>query len=713
MDTHDRRDRSTTGGVGSDAAAVLGIAGYDELVEVGRGGFGVVYRAVQPDLARVVAIKVLTSSSLDERARHRFDRERRVLGMLGAHPHIISVFQSGYSDERRPYIVMEYMPGGSLADRLETLGALSWPAVLDIGVKVAGALHNAHLAGVLHRDLKPDNILMSAFGEPVLADFGIAAVTGANTSRTGNLMASVAYAAPEVLEGKRTTPAADIYSFGATLFSLLAAHAPFWRATDDSVIPVVTRILTERPPDLRTRGVPPAVCDVVERSLAKEPDDRFASAEELGRALQAVQRAHDLMPTALVFSLTALDQAAGSGLAGRTSDTPTPSGTPAGLPWLDRVREAAGSPPATTPPRTSATPIPAIPTPATPTPATPTPATPTPATPTPATPTPASAPGGDGGRRRSVSVVAAAAAAAVGLAALIWSVAGGGDGDGDDGSRPTTAISATDVTGAPTSAATTPSPTASTSPPSSATTPVTPVTAATVAVPDVSGQFASPDSVTQALTTAGFVPTRVPTASPTTPAGTVIGLDPAIGARLAPGSTVKVLVSTGSPDAAVPPVDGLSADAAQQALEAAGFQVRREVVDNPFLEAGVVIETAPPVGTIELKGVTIVLRIAAGPTPATTAPVTPTSPVTSPGTTPTTPTTPPPPPPSGPRIPNVVGLSPQAAQSRLQSEGFGAVRSADQCSTTQDGLVISQAPGAGPAEAGATVFFVVGSALMC
>jgi serine/threonine-protein kinase PknK len=705
METHDRRDRSTTSGVGSDVAAVLGIAGYDELIEVGRGGFGVVYRAVQPDLARVVAIKVLTSSSLDERARHRFDRERRVLGMLGAHPHIISVFQSGYSDERRPYIVMEYMPGGSLADRVETLGAVSWPEVLDIGVKVAGALHNAHLAGVLHRDLKPDNILVSAFGEPVLADFGIAAVTGANTSRTGNLMASVAYAAPEVLEGKRTTAAADVYSFGATLFSLLAAHAPFWRATDESVIPVVTRILTENPPDLRVRGVPPAVCEVVERALAKEPEHRFASAEELGRALQSVQSAHGLAPTPLVFSLTALDRA-GSGIAGRTSGgetpTPTPSGAPPGPSWLDRVRAAGTS--ALTP----ATPTPATPTPATPTPATPTPATPTPATPSPPPP-PAPAPTEDV-RRRPVGLVAAAVAAAIGLGALVWSVAGG---DGGGGSPPTSAIAATSPTSptaAPSSAVTASSPGST----GTSSTVTTPVTSATVPVPDVSAQFASADAVAQALTTAGFVVTRVPMASPSVASGTVIGLDPAIGAAVARGATVKVLVSTGSSDAMVPPVDGLSADAAQQAIEAAGFQVRREVVDNLFLEAGLAIETSPPAGTVELKGVTIVLRIAAGPAPATSAPVSPTSPVTSPGSTPTNSTTPspPPPPPAGPRVPNVVGLSPQSANARLQAEGFGAVRSADQCST-QDGLVISQDPGPGPADAGATVFFVVGSSLLC
>jgi serine/threonine protein kinase/beta-lactam-binding protein with PASTA domain len=696
LDTQDRRQPGTSGGGGSDATAGRGIAGYDDLVEVGRGGFGVVYRADQPDLARVDAIKVLTTSALDERARHRFDRERRVLGMLGAHPHIISVYQSGFSDDR-PYIVMEYMPGGSLAARTETGGALSWPEVLDIGVKVAGALHNAHLAGVLHRDLKPDNILVSAYGEPVLADFGIAAVTGVNTSRTGNLMASVAYAAPEVLEGKRTTAAADVYSFGATLFALLAGHAPHWRATDESVIPVVTRILTERPPDLRARGVPGDVCDVVERALAKDPADRYASAEELGRALQAVQRAHDMSPTSLVFSLTALDQAGAitGGLPGLpAATTPTPTGSPLGPSWLDRIRAASPSwtPPPTTPPPAE---VPEL----------------LQATPTP-TPTevPAPAPELDGPprvRRRLPVVGAAAAAAVLGVAALIWSLAG----SGDEGTSSTTLVSAVETgTTAPTG---TTGPTATASAPTGSTAGPTATGAATVAVPDLSSQFASPDLVERSLVEAGFSPTRMPTVSATVPSGRVIGLDPAIGATVGRGASIKVLVSTGAAEAEVPKVDGLTADAAQQALEAKGFVVRRELVDSVFTPAGVALETNPAAGSTQLRGDTVLLRVSAGP-PATESTTSPTT--SRPGPTPSsTPSSspPPPPPPPGPSIPNVVGLDPQTANARLQGQGFAASRGADVCSTTQDGLVVSQSPAPGPAEAGATVVVRVGSALLC
>ena len=683
-----------------------------------------------------------------------------VLGMLGAHPHIISVFQSGYSDERRPYIVMEFMPGGSLANRLESMGALSWPEVLDIGVKVAGALHNAHLAGVLHRDLKPDNILVSAFGEPALADFGIAAVTGANTSRTGNLMASVAYAAPEVLEGKHATATADVYSFGATLFALLAAHVPHWRATDESVIPVVTRILTEAPPDLRRRGVPADVCAVVERALARDPADRFATAEDLGRALQAVQQAHDLTPTHLVFSLTALDQA-GSGIAGRRASPGRPASPSArrarphppraaprpDVPGSTACRDAGGVvPPTSAPPHRNvgpgslgpglglalgsprprrrarrprtgqrtgggphARPAAALRRPDRGGTAAARP--PDARSGSAGRPAPAPAPADGGERHRRVAVAGAALAALLGLGALVWSLAGGEGG----GSGPSPTTAATTATTARATATTGPT----TSAPTTAATAVT----ATTPVPDVSTQFATPTAVESALRTAGFAVTRVPTASPTVAAGTVIGLDPAIGTPLAPGATVRVLVSTGASEATVPAVDGLQADAAQAALEAAGFPVRRDVVESLFLAAGVVIETVPAAGTVELKGVTVVLRISSGPpapatTAATTGPRTVTTGGGSAGTTPTTPTTPTTQTtstqPSGPRIPSVVGLSPQAATARLQSEGFGASRGPDQCSSTGDGLVVSQSPGAGTsAESGAVVFFNVGSSLQC
>ena len=311
-------------------------------------------------------------------------------------------------------------------------------------------------------------------------------------------------------------------------------------------------------------------------------------------------------------------------------------------------------------------------------------------------------------------MIAAATAALVGLAALVWSLAGGGGGEA--GSSPTTVSSAPSTSRATTTTAveTTTTDAAGTGP-----TAPTATAAATRAVPDLSAQFTTPAAVEAALRAAGFAVTRVPTASPDVASGTVIRLDPAAGTPLAPGAAVKVLVSTGASDAKVPTVDGQPADAAQQAVEAAGFSVRRELVENPFLEAGLVIETQPAGGTVELKGVTVVLRVSSGPATTTTTPAPTTTRTTVPGgtapTSPTTPTTPTTPTPTGPRVPNVVGLSPQAASARLSADGYGASRGADQCApAAQDGLVVSQNPGSGASvEAGGVVFFFVGNSLQC
>jgi beta-lactam-binding protein with PASTA domain len=317
------------------------------------------------------------------------------------------------------------------------------------------------------------------------------------------------------------------------------------------------------------------------------------------------------------------------------------------------------------------------------------------------------------GHQRGLTVAAAAVAAAVGVAALAWSLMGGDDGQ----PPPTTPISATVApSSAPTGTTADLVPTIGTE-----AGPTIPTAPATATVPDVQDRFATPDAVEQALREAGFVTTRVPQASPDVPLGTVIALDPAAGTTVAPSATVKVFVSTGSADAEVPAVDGQPADAAQQAIEAAGFVVRRETVSNPFLADGLVIETSPSAGTRALKGVVVVLRVSSGPespstqptSPPAPTPPSPSTPTPPPPTPPTPPTPPPPPPPVGPRIPNVVGLSAQDAQARLRAQGFSPSRQADVCSTSQDGLVVSQDPPAGPAEAGGTVYFTVGSALLC
>ena len=269
--------------------AGLGIEGYDEAVLVAEGGFARVYRARQPAFDRLVAVKVLSKVALDERAMRQFARERAAIGSLSGHPNIVTVYDAGLTDAGFPYLAMEYLPNGSLADRLDRDGPVDWEEMARIGVRLAGALESAHLAGILHRDVKPENVMMTGFGEPQLTDFGIARVLTGPETRTVNQAVSVAHAAPEVLNGEPFTRRSDIYSLGSTLFTLLWGCPPFLRDDDELLLSLLVRITTLPPPDLRARGVPDAVCQSLERSMAKRPADRQGSALELAEDLQRAE----------------------------------------------------------------------------------------------------------------------------------------------------------------------------------------------------------------------------------------------------------------------------------------------------------------------------------------------------------------------------------------------------------------------------------------
>ncbi|MGR6520298.1 serine/threonine-protein kinase (plasmid) [Rhodococcus erythropolis] len=185
------------------SAAELGGVGFDDAEEIGRGGFGVVYRCTQEDLDRAVAVKVLTVD-LDEENRSRFFREQQAMGRLTGHPNVVNILQVGATDSGRPYIVMPYHPQDSLDARIRRDGPLLLNEALRVGVKLAGAVESAHRLGIVHRDIKPVNILLTDYGEPELADFGIAHITGGFETATGVVTGSPAYTAPEVLGGRST-----------------------------------------------------------------------------------------------------------------------------------------------------------------------------------------------------------------------------------------------------------------------------------------------------------------------------------------------------------------------------------------------------------------------------------------------------------------------------------------------------------------------------
>lgn len=264
-------------------------AGLRAAEQIGRGAHGEVWRAWQPQFERWIALKVL-GEALSGRAEEAFRRECRAIGSLSGHPFVVPVYDAGALRDGRPYLVMPFLSQGSLADALQRRGPLGVAETLDVGVKVASALAAAHGAGVLHRDVKPENLLLSHYGEPQLADFGIARGLDERT-RTGLVAATPLHAAPEVLEGRPASAASDVYGLGSTLFRLLAGRAAFFEADDASLFPLLLRISSEPPPDLAVLGlgVPAPVADLVSATMAKDPAQRPPGGAALGRALQDVQ----------------------------------------------------------------------------------------------------------------------------------------------------------------------------------------------------------------------------------------------------------------------------------------------------------------------------------------------------------------------------------------------------------------------------------------
>ncbi|AWK71120.1 protein kinase [Rhodococcus oxybenzonivorans] len=280
---------ATQRAVTSSLTAELEAAGFEDAVEIGRGGFGVVYRCRQPALDRSVAVKVLTAD-LDDENRERFLREQRAMGRLTGHPNIVNVLGVGTTSSGRPYLVMPYYAQDSLDAMIRRQGPLSLEQVLRLGVKVAASLETAHRIGIVHRDVKPTNILLTDYGEPALTDFGIAHITGGFETATGVVTGSPAFTAPEVLAGRSPSPAADIYSLGATLFCAATGHAAVERRRGEQVVAQFIRLRSEPIPNLREQGLPGDVSAAIEQAMSAV--SHRPSAAGLGEQLQEAQSRH-------------------------------------------------------------------------------------------------------------------------------------------------------------------------------------------------------------------------------------------------------------------------------------------------------------------------------------------------------------------------------------------------------------------------------------
>ncbi len=279
------------GGLGSMAEGQMRQVGrYQVKSRLGRGGMATVYRAHDPSIGRDVAIKFLHASLCeDEDCRMRFLREARAAGGL-SHPNIVVVHDVG-EIERRPYMAMELIDGLPLSDKLEKIRCLPVREVVIIGLQLARALEYAHARGIVHRDIKPGNIMILADGQTIkVADFGIAHMDdGSNEQRTmiGAVMGTPQYMSPEQTRGDKVDGRSDLFSAGIVLYQLLAGERPF---RGESLVAVATKIATEDPPPLNQKRpeVPASLRRVVDRLLAKKPEQRYQSGKEVVEALQKV-----------------------------------------------------------------------------------------------------------------------------------------------------------------------------------------------------------------------------------------------------------------------------------------------------------------------------------------------------------------------------------------------------------------------------------------
>ena len=307
----------------------LGIGGLDHAVEIGSGASAVVYRATQADLDREVAVKVL--STTDEAFVRRFRREAKTLGKLSLNPGIVTVHGTGVTADGQPYLILELCQS-SVLDHLRSAGRFEVGAACRAGAQVADALAAAHAAGVVHRDIKPGNILRSQTGTHMIADFGISTVRGSTLGQTDAIGFTAGYVAPEILKGDEPNPAGDVYALGATLFHMLSGRSAF--ADPDkpgNLLALAHRVVNDPLDDLRLEGIPDDVCRIIEAAMAKHPTDR-PTATQLRDQLHAVAGGDLTMPGRPALAPFPNPGAAGQPTIASTPFTPDPG--PGDMPTL-------------------------------------------------------------------------------------------------------------------------------------------------------------------------------------------------------------------------------------------------------------------------------------------------------------------------------------------------------------------------------------------
>ncbi|MGQ1797667.1 Stk1 family PASTA domain-containing Ser/Thr kinase [Kocuria oceani] len=538
---------------------------YELGPRIARGGTATVYRAVDTRLERTVAVKLMHPHlAEDPAAADRFVREARAAARL-SHPHVVSVLDQGHAADGVPYLVMEHVEGSTLRDLLRRRGALTPREALEVMEAALDGLAAAHRAGLVHRDVKPENVLIAAGGRVTVADFGLTRAVDQHTG-SGTVLGTVGYASPELVTGQRVDTRADVYSAGIVLFELLCGRRPF----EGAPLAVAHAHAEGRVPDLRSLdpGVPGALARLVARATARDPEDRPADAREMLeqlRAVRAVLRPEELDRAPAPRTGGPVPRTTGADSA-RTGTT-----TPGGAPTEVLGRGAAGSPvPGGT--RTEVLGRQQAPTETLRRREDPTEALRPAGAATEALPAPRPAGSSDPWRpaielrpRRPLRAAAhlALAALAVAAAAFLGWLIGTGPGG-------------------------------------------------TVSVPEVRGT--GPELAQQYLAGAGLRNVAVhETPDPAAPAGTVIGTDPAASATVRPAEQVVLLVSTGPEQVTAPDVVGMSAEDAAARLGDADLAAGARTAVSDDAAAGTVVGQHPEAGTEVAAGSAVDLAVSRGP----------------------------------------------------------------------------------------------------
>ena len=264
---------------------------YKVVGELGRGAMGTVYRATDPMIEREVAVKTLLPNlpedQMDE-VRGRFLREAKSAGRLN-HPNVVAIYDVGEQDGVA-YIAMELLEGRSLQDIMREPQRLAFNVIADLVSQVAEGLDHAHGYKVVHRDVKPANVVVSPAGRAKLTDFGVAHVPSSTMTQTGQALGSPKYMSPEQVLGLPVDPRSDTFSLGVVLYEMLVRKTPFERPGDTNIFALMHRIAGEPHPPVRgiDASIPPAFEEILARALAKKPEQRYARAAEMAAALRRI-----------------------------------------------------------------------------------------------------------------------------------------------------------------------------------------------------------------------------------------------------------------------------------------------------------------------------------------------------------------------------------------------------------------------------------------